>query len=121
MDYVSKCCGQKYTMEVIRAVFLADGRSIPLQTSGQIPEETPVCCGCGEPCKITHKGEETKPSVGGVYCQTCARRIQASGRVPEGCELRYPAGGGTKAHKATCWGCGKTVEFRELSMLVEEQ
>lgn len=117
MEHVSKCCGRKYTIEAVRCIILTDGRVIALQTPGQIPEETPVCCGCHEPCGTVPKGEETRPFEGAVYCQTCARRIGASGRVPEELRLQYPAS--PVASEGTCWGCGKTVRFQEASTLVK--
>jgi hypothetical protein len=115
---VSKCCGKGYTMEVIRAIILASDRVIKPQTPGQIQEKTPICRGCLEPCQLVLKGYETKPWGGAIYCQTCARRLLTSGRVPKD-ELRYPAGGGIKEPKTTCWGCGKTTMLAEASTLVE--
>ena len=115
-EHVSKCCGQKYTMEIIWSVILADSKIIPLQTPGRPPEETPVCCGCGEPCAIVMKGEETKPSEGGIYCPTCARRL--AGRIPKGLVLKYPAP--YKGKETVCWGCGRTVALREASELIKQ-
>jgi len=119
MEHVSKCCGRKYTMEIIWSVILADSRIIPLQTPGMPPEETSVCCGCYEPCRTVLEGEEMKPTEGGIYCQTCARRMSRSKRVPKQFELRHPAGGGTKSPKATCWGCGRIMELSGASILVK--
>ena len=113
---VSKCCGRRYTMEVVRTIILASDRVIKPQTPGQIPEGTPICCGCGEPCGIVMEGEHTKPYEGGIYCQTCARRMAQ--RIPRGLMLRYPAQ--RDNIKATCWGCGKTTGLQEASELVKQ-
>lgn len=119
MENVSKCCGRKYTMEVICSITYADGRVIELQSPGPLVEETPVCCGCQEPCQIVLKGEETEPYEGGIYCQGCARRLFKSRRTPNGLALRYPASGSSK--KMTCWGCGKTIKITEASEMVKKE
>ena len=119
MENVSKCCGKKYTMRVIRTVVYASGETIELQTPGQPLEETPVCCGCREPTRPVLKGEEMKPTDGGVYCQTCVRRLTKSKRVPKGLVLRYPVSNGSK--EMTCWGCGKTVGLEGAVEMVKEE
>ena len=121
MENVSKCCGRKYTMEVIRTITYADGRKISLQSPGPLLDETSVCCGCHEPCGIVLRGEEMKPTEGGVYCQTCARRLTKSERIPEGLALRFPAGGGTKSPETTCWGCGKIIKLEIAIAMVKEE
>ena len=117
MKNVSKCCGGKYTMETIRAIIYADGRTIEVQSNNSLPEETPICSECCEPCEIVLKGEEMEPSEGGVYCQTCARRLTKSKRVPKGFVLRYPVSDGSK--KMTCWGCGRTVKLEGAIEMVK--
>ena len=118
MEYVSKCCGGKYIMGVVRAITYASGEIVELQRPGPPLEKTPVCCGCREPCGIALKGEEMKPTEGGIYCQACARKMSRSNRIPEGFVLRYPIPDGCRG---TCWGCGETIEPDVGSELVKKE